>query len=83
MDRYKNRQYLIDFILKKTSILNNDLFDYSLKTRVYWLLNGIKDWNDPKVQCCICHKPFKNLNVLNINAGYKNTCSKQCRYIYG
>jgi len=69
-----NRQ-LLDELTEKTKFLSKNA---TLKTRIFWILNGISSWNDKLVCCKICRKPLDNFNVLSITKGYKKTCSKKC-----
>ena len=65
--------------MKCTACLNSDEFKYSLKTRIYWALHGIKDWNDSRMKCTVCGKPLKHVDVHDIKNGYRRkTCSKAC-----
>ena len=66
---------LLDELTEKTKFLSKNA---TLKTRIFWILNGISSWNDKLVCCKICRKPLDNFNVLSITKGYKKTCSKKC-----
>lgn len=78
MGRYPDRTELLEWVLKKTEKMCDDSFEYTLKTRVYWVMNGIESWDDDRVKCCVCGKPIKHWNVTNIDFSYKKTCSKEC-----
>ena len=78
----KRNAYLLDFIFLNTSLLIDDAtFTYSLKTRIYWLLNGISSWEDDRVKCQLCGKPFKRINVKKLHDYGRKTCGKKCERI--
>ena len=76
--RYPDRTYLLDYIKRMTPCLDDPEFEYSLKTRVYWVINRITDWDNPLVRCHICGMPIKRWNILKPSQGYKTTCCKKC-----
>ena len=77
--RYENRQYLINYIMQCTPMLiDTTEFKYSLKTRLFWTLNKIQDWNNDRVRCVVCKKPMIGTNIRKLHNGYKKTCCKQC-----
>ena len=60
-------------------LIDTPSFKYKWKTRVYWVLNGIENWNDIRVKCIVCGKPFVGVDVKNVTHGYaKKTCCKKC-----
>lgn len=59
-------------------LVDDDEFTYSLKTRVFWTVNKIQDWNDARVRCKVCGKPMMRYNVKTLSSGYKKTCCKTC-----
>ena len=69
-------KYLKEFVEDMTPLLKDPI--YHLKTKVYWLVNNISGWDDPKVRCKKCGKPFKNKNVINVYVGYHDFCSLSC-----
>ena len=76
--RYPDRTYLLDYIKRATPYLDDADFEYSLKTRVYWVINRIEDWSSPLVRCHVCGNPIKRWNVAKPSIGYKTTCCKKC-----
>ena len=68
--------YLKDFILDQTPLLADSF--YSMQTRVFWLINDIFSWDDDRVCCANCHKPFKDKNVINVYTGYHKYCCVKC-----
>lgn len=72
----KSNEHLVRFIEENTKLLANSI--YTLKTKVYWILNNIKDWTDERVCCKVCRKPFLNMNIKKLKDGYRQTCSKKC-----
>ena len=77
--RYENRQHLVDYIMRCTSLLVDTIdFTYSFKTRLYWTINYIQNWNDERVRCKVCGKPMMNQNIKKLHEGYKKTCCKEC-----
>lgn len=73
-----DRTYLLNYIYECTQALNSDNFEYSLKTRIYWTINRIKSFDDPRVRCKVDGNPIINWNVVNINFDYKQTCCDDC-----
>lgn len=73
--RYK---HLKDFVIWKTLLLQDE--EYELKTKIYWIIHGIKDWNDPHVRCANrdCNKPLYHKNVMTVHSGYHPFCSRKC-----
>lgn len=73
----KNAEWLntIDFYLP---LLSDDF--YTLKTKVYWILNDITSFDDPRCICHndVCRKSGEFRNVANVFDGYKDHCCKQC-----
>ena len=47
---------------------------YSLKTKIYWLVNGLTEF--PK--CIVCDKEMSDKQVKDIFKGYNRCCSTQC-----
>jgi hypothetical protein len=78
--RCPNRQHLRDYVMSMTPMLvDTSEFTYKWKTRVYWVLNGIKSWNDDRVRCTVCKRPFIDVDVKSVAHGYmKKTCCKKC-----
>lgn len=76
--RYPDRTYLLDYIRRMTPCLDDADFEYSLKTRVYWVVNRIEGWDSPLVRCRVCGNPIKRWNVAKPSIGYKTTCCKKC-----
>ena len=60
----KDRRYLKYWIETVTEQNLGAKFD--LKTKIYWILNNIVDWNNPLVCCKECHRPYFNKNIKNI-----------------
>lgn len=61
--------YLINFI--ENNIPNEVKDDkYNLKTKLFWILNEIKSWDDPRVKCRLCGRPMDFRNVINVINGY-------------
>lgn len=56
------------------------LFDgCKLNTKVWWLLNDIKSYDDERVRCKQCDKPFVGKNIRSIREGYLHQfCSQRC-----
>ena len=76
--RYPDRTYLLDYIKMATLCLDDSEFKYSLKTRLFWVLNKIENWDNPLVRCHICGTPIKRWNIAKLSLGYKTTCCKKC-----
>ena len=73
--RYK---HLKDFVIWKTPLLQDE--EYELKTKIYWIVHGIEDWNDPQVRCANrnCNKPLYHKNIMTVHSGYHPFCSRKC-----
>lgn len=69
---------LYNFILFSTPLLDNS--EYTLATRVYWILNGITSFDDFRCCCHHCHKNGQHRNVRNVFAGYTDFCCKKCMH---
>lgn len=52
---------------------------HTVKTMVWWVLNGIRDF--PK--CVNCGKPLAKHNVVRLSRGYPKYCSDACMYSSG
>jgi len=77
-DKSRDKTYLFDYIMQCTIALNSDEFEYTLKTRLYWLLNKIESFDDKRVRCKYDDKPIFNWNIPNLNFEYKQTCCYEC-----
>lgn len=76
--RCKNMSSLLNYVMDKTSFLDNS-YGFTLATRVYLVLNNIESWNDKRVRCLVCSKPLHRVNVKNVFVGYaRKTCCKEC-----
>lgn len=67
---------LIDWINQQTPLLNDPV--YNVLTKIYWIFNGITSWNDVRVKCPVCGKPFIGKNVIRLRLGYSRRCSVRC-----
>lgn len=72
-NKLKVRRDLIEFINWMTPLLNDE--QYTLSTKVYWVLNGITEFPTCKVD----NKPFIGMNV-NLHSGYPTYCSQSCQW---
>lgn len=76
----QENKYLLEFVKWYTyPYLDNEF--YTMGTRCYWVINGIRDWNNKKVCCQNCGKPFKHRNVA-FTRGYRQCCSTKCSNEY-
>ena len=50
--------------------------EYTLATKVYWLLNDLKDF--PKCMNSKCSNTFEHRNVVSLQKGYRKHCCPQC-----
>lgn len=73
--RYKDRSYLKWWIEKSLPLLQDNKFE--LKTKIYWILNGIVDFNDSRCHCKFCNSTFDNVDSLT--KGYNGYCSRYCQ----
>lgn len=69
---------LYDYVIRKTPLLNSN--EYTLITRVYWVLNGIISFDDTRCCCKNCNKNGEHRNVKNVFVGYNECCSKKCMH---
>lgn len=69
---YNNR--LIEYLFDKTQHLDNCAFEPTLSTRLFWVVNGLKDF--PKCKCC--GKPMNDKNIHSFISGYPTFCSVKC-----
>jgi len=81
LGRYPDRSYLYDYVMASTPELNDPDFQYSFKTRVFWTVNKIENWENPLVCCQVCGKPLKHWNLSKFKDGYKATCGITCERI--
>lgn len=51
---------------------------YNVLTKIYWILHDIHSWNDTRVICTYCKKPFINKNIYRLRYGYPLRCSVNC-----
>lgn len=58
------------------NVLPSNAKNLKIAEQCYWLLNGLKDF--PK--CKICGKSLSSKQFLNLTAGYRKCCSKQCKF---
>jgi len=69
----KKYEFLRTWLIEQTPKLDES---FNFKTRIYWVLNGIRDF--PKCECC---GNDIRVNVHNVVIGYTvRTCCKKCRY---
>lgn len=78
LGRYPDRSYLYDYIMASTPELDDPDFQYSFKTRIFWTVNKIENWENPLVRCNICGNPIKRWNLHKFKNGYKSTCCYKC-----
>lgn len=71
----KRDKELLQWIETSTPLLQG----HTLKTRIWWLLNGVSNWNDQRVRCKMCGQPIMDFDVPSIILGYKQTCGPVCR----
>lgn len=71
----------IDYLNRYVNEQTKDLSDpfYKMSTKLFWIFNGIKSWNDTRVQCKICHKPLKNKNIQLYQKAYPLYCCRKCQ----
>ena len=80
--RTVNREYLRNYIARVTPLLTDP--DYTMRTKLYWVLNHIESWDDPRVRCKNpkCHTPngtpYVGKNIKKLKDGYVRSCCKQC-----
>ena len=73
-----NPKYNLQDLFNWIENYNDKLKNNQLKTKIYWILNGLTDF--PK--CICCGKPIIS-DVYSVIQGYLNidTCSKKCKKI--
>ena len=64
-------EQLVNFIKENTPLLNDEI--HSMKTRLYWILNGLIDF--PRCKECGIKYTDKNVRTLY---GYLECCSLKC-----
>ena len=69
----KKWNFLYKWIVSKTPLLNN----HKLSTRIYWVLNNIKSFDNDLCKCKTCGHKFEDNNA-NAIFGYKLYCNSQC-----
>ena len=50
--------------------------EYTVATKVYWLINGLEDF--PKCMNSKCSNTFEHRNVISLDKGYRKHCCPQC-----
>lgn len=65
---------LLDWINSKTPLLNDNEFNYSLSTKIHWILKGMQSFPI----CPLCGKIFGIKQNVSIKRGYHKFCSIQC-----
>ena len=73
----KSIDYLNRYVNEQTKDLSDSF--YKMSTKLFWIFNGIKSWNDTRVQCKICHKPLKNKNIQLYQKVYPLYCCRKCQ----
>ena len=71
--RSKKYKHILDWININLPLLSSDF--YFISTKVYWILNGLKDF--PTCIVCGTNEKYKKHNVT-ITRGYKKTCCLIC-----
>ena len=81
-------RYYSDYIKGDKSLQNFTLCykekyikeDVDLPTVVWWIINGVNDWNDKKVCCQTCGKSMREHKkcIQDITTGYRPFCSRKC-----
>lgn len=66
--------YLLEYVYRKTKLLDDAKFVPTLSTRLYWAVNELTDY--PKCRCC--GKPLDKCNVHSLSSGYPIFCSLKC-----
>ena len=68
-------RFLYDYVVAETPLLDG----YKVSTRVWWVVNGIKSWDDLRVRCANCGKPLIGKDVASFAEGYRGQfCSMEC-----
>ena len=79
MKTLNGRKYvrLRDWIDSRVPMLSDKFF--TLKTKIFWILNGIREF--PKCRNPGCGKELPKANVADVFHGYsKKYCCRECRY---
>ena len=79
--KYGKYKYLLSWITKTVIKLNNP--EYTLKTKIYWIINDIRDFE--KCANAACSETTKHRNIIDLVKGYGHHkgiqlfhCSKRC-----
>lgn len=67
-------QFLVNWIKDQTPLLSDD--KHTLLTRIYWVLNGLKDF--PTCHNEECRTRFVDFNIKRLAKGYPKYCSYRC-----
>ena len=70
------RSWLDAYVNEAVPLLSDK--NYKMSTKLFWIFNCITSWNDDKVRCIECRKPFKHYNIGSINTGYPKFCCRRC-----
>ena len=73
----KENAELRKWIDEQTKEFLSDPF-YSYATKIFWILNDIKSFNDDRCKCPSCHRILTDKNIPDINRGFFRACSKEC-----
>ena len=79
--KYGKYKYLLSWITKTVIKLNNP--EYTLKTKIYWIINDIRDFE--KCANAACSETTEHRNIIDLVKGYGHHkgvqlfhCSKRC-----
>lgn len=74
LQKYPYLPQLKTRIIDATPLLSDTAFEYTLITRIYWILNDIRMF-----PCCqICGAPIVHFNLPDLTSVYRSTCSDDC-----
>ena len=70
-----------NLVMEYTSFMDGHGFDYDMRTRLYFILHGMRDF--PKCRNPNCGKPVihhRNITAIDYEYAYPMFCSKECKY---
>ena len=79
----RNSKKLTDFIDEYFKTVDGS-DQLTIQTKIYWIGNGIINWDDKRIRCKYCNKSFKELKThgnlpRNYAVGYPQHCCHSCK----
>ena len=65
--------------MRQTPVIKSVGRDMKLNERLWWVINGVRSADDPRVHCRTCGRPLYEKKFVSLSRGYRGQfCCKKC-----